>query len=82
MKTKTLEIWVGSVTTAIRKTVLSTGGRNPPRFFKDSTMNNYEDYGDYPPSSLWWEKYDELEQQESHAVIKPFNGGKEEEDEV
>ena len=43
-------------------------------------MNNYEDYGDYPPSSLWWEKYEELEQQESHAVIKPFNWDREEED--
>ena len=82
MKTKILEIWVGSVTTVAPKTVLSTGGRNPPRFFKDSTMNIYEDYGDYPASSLWWEKYEELEQQESHAVIKPFNWDKEEEEQT
>lgn len=45
-------------------------------------MNIYEDYGDYPPSSLWWEKYEELEQQETHAVIKPFNRGEEEEEQT
>ena len=45
-------------------------------------MNNYEDYGGYPPDSIWWEKYEELEQQESHAVIKPFYEGKEEEEQM
>ena len=35
-------------------------------------MNNYSDYGDYPPESIWWETQ-ELEEEESIASFKIYN---------
>ena len=51
---------------------LNLGGAIPPDFFKDSTMKNYPDYGDYPPDSIWWETQ-EPKEEESFASFKNYN---------